>query len=141
MRQVVQFHVSELGSCSPDTLEKLARELNSGRHPACVISATPCDACNAREALIGVLKAIGRPGAHGFERAGRPTLGGRRAHWELTPENEATIKAFTDRVAARAPFIAALEACVCAVRPDDPGGSGERCVCSVCGGNIRRRAE
>lgn len=61
-RELLQQHIAELGACSPSTLVRLGREVASGRHPHCVTSATPCDACNAREALCGVLKSVARIG-------------------------------------------------------------------------------
>lgn len=55
----VQQCVHELGACSPATLERLARVVGDGLHPHCG-AGEPCDACNARNAVARLLRAIGR---------------------------------------------------------------------------------
>jgi hypothetical protein len=62
-RETLQQHIAELGACSPSTLVRLGREVASGRHAHCIVSEQPCDACNARDAVCGVLKSIARIGS------------------------------------------------------------------------------
>lgn len=51
--------VQRLGVCSPATLDRLAREVEAGRHRHCQSGETePCDACNARNAAAAILKAV-----------------------------------------------------------------------------------
>jgi len=59
-REALQQHIAELGACLPATLERLARGVAARRHARCVTSDQPCDECNAREAVVSLLKTVAR---------------------------------------------------------------------------------
>ena len=57
-RSLLLQYIAELGACSPETLDQLGREVAAQRHARCLVTELPCDACNAREAVCGILREI-----------------------------------------------------------------------------------